>query len=182
MSGDLNFRLGGCLRDRGGALTARTFGLGVLGFGRLVLASAGLPPGSLPAAQLTAAFGVLAVPLVPAPWQVLAATALAQADPRPWSSCPSPAAGLGITMRAAHGSLDLPRDSPGRTCYRSPRALIKTSNQTVIRQSLYTSVNEPDREGTCLRKAGPRRQKTATRPSLAGLGSLEMNQTGKEPA
>ena len=121
-----NFRLGWCLRQRGEALTARTFGLGVLGFGRLVLASSGLPPGSLPATQLAAAFGVLAVPLVPASWQVLAATAFAQADPRSRSSRPSPAAGLGITMRVAHGSVDLPRDSPGRMCQRSPRALINT--------------------------------------------------------
>jgi hypothetical protein len=47
------------LRQRSGTLTARAFSLGVLGFGRLVLASLGLPPGSLPAAQLTAAFGIL---------------------------------------------------------------------------------------------------------------------------
>jgi hypothetical protein len=111
-----NFSFGGSLRRRGGTLTARTFCLGMLGFGCPVLASSGLPAGGLPAAQLAAAVGVLAVTLVPAAWQVLAATAFAQTDPRPRSSWPSPAAGLGITMRVAHGSVDLPRDSPGGTC------------------------------------------------------------------
>jgi len=72
-----NFRLGGRLRQRGGALTARVFGLGVLAFGRLVLASSGLSAGGLPAAQLPAAFGVLAVALVPASWQVQVPTAFA---------------------------------------------------------------------------------------------------------
>ena len=131
-----NFRLGGCLRHRGGTLTARVFGLGVLGFDYAVLASSGLPPGGLPAAQLAATFGILAVALVPALWQILPATALAQADPRSRSSRPSPAAGLWITITVAHGSVDLPRDSPGGTYKRSPRAFIKTSNQTIIRQSV----------------------------------------------
>jgi hypothetical protein len=136
-----NFRLRRRLWQRGGALTAGTLGLGVLGFGRLVLASPGLPAGGLPAAQLAAAFGVLAVPLVPAAWQVLAATALTQADPGPRSSRPSLAAGLGITMRAAHGSVDLPGDSPGGTWERSPRALISTSDRSVIPQFILLSMN-----------------------------------------
>jgi len=136
-----NFRLRRRLWQRGGTPTAGTLGLGVLGFGRLILASPGLPPGGLPAAQLAAACGVLAITLVPAAWQVLAATALTQADPRPRSSRPSPAVGLGITMRAAHGSVDLPRDSPGRTLTRSPRALINTGDPSVIGQSILLSRN-----------------------------------------
>ncbi len=175
-----NLKLRGCLWQRGGALTARMLGLGVLGFGRLVLASSGLPSGSLPAAQLAAAFRVLAVALVPAPWQVLSATAFAQADSRPRSSWPSPAARLGLTMRAAHGSVDLPRDSPGGTCSRSPRALITTSNQTIVRQSNCTLVKEPDREGNGLRKIGTRRQVRTRGQShlVASAGSLQTLTTG----
>jgi len=62
---------------RGGTLTARTFGLGVLGFGRIILPSFGLPPRRLPAPDQTQAFGVLAVMLVPTPRLVLASTAFA---------------------------------------------------------------------------------------------------------
>jgi hypothetical protein len=46
----------------------------------------------------------------------------------------------------------LPRDSPRRTRQRSPRALNETE------KSIYTSVQEPDREGNGLRKALPRRR------------------------
>ena len=100
--------------------------------------------------------GVLAVTLVPTPWLVLAPAAFAQADPRPRSSRPGAAAVLWISMTAAHGSVALPRDSPGGTGDRSPRALSKTGKQTVARK--YTSRNELDREGNCLRQAWPRRR------------------------
>ncbi len=112
-----------CLRQRGGTLTARPLRRGVLDFGRIVLASSRLPPRRLPAADQPPAFGVLAVTLVPTPRLVLVPTALAQTDPRPRSSRTGTAAALWINMTAAHGSVDLPRDSPGGTRYRSPRAL-----------------------------------------------------------
>jgi hypothetical protein len=141
-----NIRIGECLWQRSSTLTAHTFGLGVLGFGRLVLASSGLPPSRLPAAQLAAAFGVLAVPLVPASWQVAVPTTFAQANPEPRSSRPSPAGGRGIRMRGAHGSVTLPRDSPGRMCKRSPRALINTGDPEVIDQSILLFMNETGKE------------------------------------
>lgn len=75
-------------------------GLGVLDFGGIVLTSSGLPPRRLPASDQAQAFGVLAVTLVGAPWLVLASTALAQTEPRPWSS----AAAVWLMMRMAHGS------------------------------------------------------------------------------
>ena len=50
----------------------------------------------------------------------------------------------------------LPRDSPGRTRKRSPRALLHTGKRTV--SGKYTSRNEPDSEGNCLRKARPRKR------------------------
>ena len=65
------------MRRRGGALTARPLGLGVLGFDGFILAPLGLPFGRLPATDRAQAFGVLAVTLVPAPWQILLATAFA---------------------------------------------------------------------------------------------------------
>ncbi len=69
-----------CLRQRWGTLTARTLRLGVLDFGRIVLASSRLPPRRLPAADQPPAFGVLAVTLVPTTRLVLVPTALAQTD------------------------------------------------------------------------------------------------------
>ena len=75
-----NFRRLRWLRRRCGTLTAHAFGLGVLGFGRLVLAPLGLPLRRLPAPHQPQAFGILAVMLVPTPRLVLASTAFAQAD------------------------------------------------------------------------------------------------------
>jgi hypothetical protein len=120
-----------CLRRRRGALTARTLGLGVLRFGGIVLAASRLPPRRLPAADQPSAFRILAVTLVPAPRLILAATAFAQAEARPRSSRTGTASVLWTTMTAAHGSVDLPRDSPGGTRYRSPRAFPKTGQPPV---------------------------------------------------
>lgn len=108
-----------------GMLTAHTLRLGMLGFGLGVQASPGLPPRRLPAADVSQAFAVLAVTLVPTPRLILAAAAFAQADPCARSSPTSTAAMAGINMMAAHGSVNLPRDSPGGTRFRSPRALSK---------------------------------------------------------
>lgn len=119
-----NFGCFRCLGQRFGTLTARTLGLGVLNFGLGAQAPPGLPPRCLPAADLPLAFGVLAVTLVPPLRLVLAPAAFAQADPRPRSSRTGTAAALWINMAAAHGSMPLPRDSPGRTYNRSSRALV----------------------------------------------------------
>lgn len=92
------------LGRRCGTLTAHAFGLGVLGFDRLVLAPPGLPSCRLPAPDQTQAFGILAVMLVPTPRLVFAPTAFAQADPRPRSSRAGTAAAVWIIMTVAHGS------------------------------------------------------------------------------
>ena len=125
-----------CLRRRWDTLTARTLRLRMLGFGGVVLTPSRLPPRRLPATHLTPAFGGLAVTLIPTPRLVLMPTAFAQADPPPRASRTGTAAVLCISMTAAHGSLDLPRDSPRGTCYRSPRALVKTGKKTAVGQSL----------------------------------------------
>ena len=101
-----------CLRRRGGALTARPLGLGVLDFYGFILAPFGLPFGRLPATDLALAFGVLAVTLVPAPWQILLATAFAQANPGPRSSRTGTAAAIWTTITATHGSVCYPKGQP----------------------------------------------------------------------
>jgi hypothetical protein len=64
------------------SFAARALGLSVPGFDVGVLATFGLPPRCLPTSDLTPAFRILAVALVPAPRLVLAAASFAQADPR----------------------------------------------------------------------------------------------------
>jgi hypothetical protein len=77
-----NFRVLNGLGRGFGAVTALLFRLGMLGFDASVLAPFGLPAGRLPAADLTQAFRVLAIALVPPPRLVLASASFAQADPR----------------------------------------------------------------------------------------------------
>jgi hypothetical protein len=92
------------LRRRWDTPTARPLCLGVLGFDRLVLAPSGLPPRRLPTPDQTQAVGVLAVTLAPTPRLVAAATAFAQADPRPRSSRTATLVAVWLIMTAAHGS------------------------------------------------------------------------------
>ena len=101
------------LRRRGGTLTARTLGLGVLGFDGIVLAPLGLPLGRLPAPDQPQAFGVLAVTLVPTPRLVLAPTALAQADPRPRSSRPDTLAAIWTYHDGGPRERCSPKGQPG---------------------------------------------------------------------
>ena len=106
----LNLRRLRRLWRRTDALTAHAFGLGMLGFGGLVLAPLGLPLRRLPTPHQAQAFGILAIMLIPTPRLVLASTAFAQADARPRSSATT----FWLIMTTAHGST-FPRDSPGRT-------------------------------------------------------------------
>src|SRR5436190_11450500 len=100
----------------------------MLRFGGLVLTPLGLPLRRLPTPHQPQAFGVLAVMLVPTPRLVLASTAFAQADARSRSS----ATAVWLIMTMAHGRT-FPRDSPGGTRERSPRAFIETE------KPIYTS-------------------------------------------
>jgi hypothetical protein len=97
-----------------GALAARTLGLGVLGFALSVLATIGLAPGRLPAADLALALGILAVTLIPAPRLVLAPAPFAQAHSPARSARSGPRTVLSRTLVRAQRRFDLPRESPGR--------------------------------------------------------------------
>ena len=102
------------LGDGLGVLAARALGLGVLGFALGVLATIGLPPGGLPAADLALALETLAVTLVPAPRPVLVPAPFAQADSRARSARSGPRTVLSRTLVRAQRRFDLPRESPGR--------------------------------------------------------------------
>jgi hypothetical protein len=106
-----------------GTLTARTLSLGVLGFDLGVLATLGLPPRRLPAADFPLALRVLTVALVPRPRTVLAPASFAQTDPGPRSAPSGRTTVLSLNLRGAHGRLDLPRGSSGRMLAHPPRAV-----------------------------------------------------------
>jgi hypothetical protein len=135
-----------CLGQRSGTLTARTLGLGVLGFGRSVQTPSGLPLRRLPAPDLPLAFRILAVTLVPTPRLVLPPAAFTQAHPRPRAASTGTTTARWFIVAGAHGSQCLPRDSPGRTCNRSSRALVQ------LVASRPTSASLPRAERTRQRK------------------------------
>ncbi len=107
------------------SLTARFFGLRMLGFSLDGPALLGLPSCRLPLTELPQAFRFPAVALVPAPRQVLAATPLAQAGPGAWSTPSGRTAAFPRTLTSAHGRYSLPRESSGRTLSNPPRARSK---------------------------------------------------------
>lgn len=85
----LKIGVGSRLRRGLGSLTAHAFGGGVLGFDLFVLAAFGLTTGGLPAADLLAAFDILAIPLVPAAWSELPSAAEAETSSDTWSALSS---------------------------------------------------------------------------------------------
>jgi hypothetical protein len=130
-----NFRASNMLWRRLGSLAARSFGLGMPGFGLGVLAMSGLPPRRLPAAHFPLALRVLAVALVPAPRVVLAPAPLAETDPRARPAPSGRSAVLCRTLTGAHGRYCSQGDSSGRMSDHPPRALSK-AKETLPRQSI----------------------------------------------
>ena len=107
--------------------------------------------------------------LVPTPRLVLASTAFAQAD-------------RGRGRRAGNGAWYyddgsprerlLPRDSPGGTCQRSPRALLSTGDQSVLGQSRRMGRNQTEKETVGERQSEGDKEEhlgSATRPSALAL-------------
>ena len=97
-----------------GSLAALSLHLGVLGFAVGVLATFSLPLRRLPAADLTQAFGVLAIALVPTLRLVLASAPLVQAGPRARAALSGLGTVFSFNVVVAHGRFDLPRESSGR--------------------------------------------------------------------
>ena len=128
----------------------RLFGLGVLGFDVAVLATFGLPPGAARAVQLVLAIRMLTVALVVTTRPVFACAPVAQTDPRARTA---PAArsrlatAISRTLASAHGRFDLPRESPGRVCNHSPRALSKREPRQCSRYS-SAALNQTKSETT----------------------------------
>jgi len=135
-----NFRILRCLGHGFGALTAHALRLGMPCFGLGIQAALGLPLCCLPAPNLPLAFRILAVTLIPTPRLVLPSTAFAQANPRPRAASTGTTTALWLIVAGAHGSQYLPRDSPGRMCNRSSRALVQ------IAESKPTSASLPSAE------------------------------------
>ena len=87
-----------------------------------VLTTSGLAASRLPAADLTQAFRVLAVALVPASRLVLASASFAQADPRARSPASGQTAVALRNVKGAHGSGNSQGKSSGRMHEHSLRA------------------------------------------------------------
>src|SRR5262249_44812152 len=84
-------------------LAARARGLGMPRFDSSVLTVSGLSPCRLPTVDLSPAFQILAVALVPGPRLIRAPTPLAEADPGARAARSGRAAPLWLTVRCAHG-------------------------------------------------------------------------------
>ena len=102
------------LRRKLRLLTARFLSIGVPGFGRLILAVLGLPPGCLPAAEPPLTFRFLAVTLVPAPGLVLTPALFVQAAPRTRSARSGLGTASSFTLVGAHGRTCSQGKSSGR--------------------------------------------------------------------
>jgi hypothetical protein len=87
------------------SLSARALGLGMPGLDTRILTMSGLSPCRLPTVDLSAAFRILAVALIPGPRLILASAAFAQADPRPRPARSSGTMGRCLTVTGAHGRL-----------------------------------------------------------------------------
>ena len=152
------------------SLTARFFGLGVLGFGLGGLSMLGLPLCRLPLAELPQAFRFPAVALVPASRQVLAATSFAQAGPRAWSTPSGGTAAFPRTLTSAHGSYSLPGESSGRMLSNPPRA--RSKRQRHNRLPVYRSPgNKTENKTTSEPRFRKRRQHRHT--SSGALHTIE---------
>jgi len=126
------FRFLNILRHGLGLLTARFLCLGMLGFGGVGLAAISLSPRRQPAADLSHAFRILTVALVPTSRVVLATALFVDAG----SLARAARSGFGtaffFNVVVAHGRFGLPRESSGRMLPHSPRALPKLEQDACL--------------------------------------------------
>jgi hypothetical protein len=113
-------------------LTARFLCLGMLGPGGEGLATFSLSPRRHPALDLSHAFRVLTIALVPTSRVVLATALFVEAG----SLARAARSGFGtaffFNVVVAHGRFDLPRESSGRMLPHSPRALSKLEQDACL--------------------------------------------------
>jgi hypothetical protein len=106
-------------------LAARFLVLGVPGFDVGALALFGLSPRRIPTPDLAQAFRILTVALVVTARMVFAPASFAQTNARARTAPSGPTVAFSRNVADAHGRLHLPRESSGRVCYHSPRAISK---------------------------------------------------------
>ena len=97
-----------------GLLTARFLCLGMLGFGGFGLAAFSLPPRRQPSVDLSQAFRVLTVALVPTSRVVLATALFVDARSLARAARSGYETAIFFNVVVAHGRFDLPRESSGR--------------------------------------------------------------------
>ena len=110
-------------------------------------------PGAVPAVQLALAIRMLTVALVVTTRPVFACAPVAQTQRSAGGAAARSrlAAVISRTLASAHGRFDLPRESSGRVCNHSPRALSKREQR---KRSRYSSARaEPDKERNNVRNS-----------------------------
>jgi hypothetical protein len=142
-----NLRIVRGLWQRLGAATARTFGLGMLGFDRIFLTPFGLPPRRVPTPDHAQAFRVLAVTLVPTLWLVPAPAAFAQANSCPLSSRTGTSAAVWTIMTGAHGSVVTSQGiARGERANVLLERLLNQKGSTLVCQSICQRLNQTGKE------------------------------------
>jgi hypothetical protein len=127
-----NRRRHGRFRRNRRLAAARPLRCRMLGFGGGIPPPLRLTPCRLPPTNFEPAFRILAVPLVPLPGDVPAATPFAQAHPQPRLSDSGMAAAVWFIVVSAHGSVFLPREVRRECLLRSLRALFKTGTRRTV--------------------------------------------------
>jgi hypothetical protein len=126
------FRLLNILGHGLGLLTARFLFLGMLGLDGGGLATFSLSSRRQPAVDLSPAFRILAVALVPTPRVVLATALFVDAGSLARAARSGFGTGLFFNVVVAHGRFCLPRESSGRMLEHSPRALSKLEQDACL--------------------------------------------------
>jgi hypothetical protein len=134
-----------------GLLTAHFLCLGVLGFGGVGLTTFSLSPCPQPAVDLSQAFRILTVALVPTIRVVLATALFVDASSLAWAACSGFGTGFFFNVVVAHGRFGLPRESSGRMRQHSPRAPLMPE-QNDCSQSKAFSENKTENKTALVRR------------------------------
>lgn len=149
-------------------LTAHSFGLGVRGFGGGITASSGLAVCRLPAANLTLAFRILTVPLVPATRLIPGTATLPQTETHPRSTrsgIPGTRSGtvgtVEVILGRVHGSATSERIVRGERVTVLPGRLLKPGNRPA--SSLFSRESTRQKKTPETRSESPRKKERTRR-------------------